>query len=50
VVYLVSGFRWAFYGVSDVPVGVSLAATAGFFLICLAIAGRIFATGWRLKS
>jgi len=50
VVYLVSGFRWAFYGVSDVPVGVSLAATAGFFLICLAIAGRIFVTGWRLKS
>ena len=50
VVYLISGFRWAFYGVSDVAVGVSLAATAGFLAICLFIAGRIFATGWRLKT
>jgi ABC-2 type transport system permease protein len=50
VVYLISGFRWAFYGVSDVPVGVSLAATGGFLLICLVAAQRIFATGWKLKS
>ena len=50
VVYLVSGFRWAFYGVSDVAVGLSLAATAGFLLLCLLIAGRIFATGWKLKT
>ena len=50
VVYLVSGFRWAFYDVSDVSVGVSLAATAGFMLVCLAIVGRIFQTGWRLRT
>jgi ABC-2 type transport system permease protein len=50
VVYLVSGFRWAFYGVSDVGVGISLAATAGFLLLCLAVAGRIFQTGWKLRT
>ena len=50
VVYLVSGFRWAFYGVSDVGVGISLAATAGFLLVCLAAVTWIFRTGWRLKT
>jgi ABC-2 type transport system permease protein len=50
VVYLVSGFRWAFYDVSDVGVGVSLAATAGFMLLCVVIVARIFATGWRLRT
>ncbi|MGA0605856.1 ABC transporter permease [Phenylobacterium sp. VNQ135] len=50
VVYLVSGFRWAFYGVSDVGVGVSLAATFGFLALCLAAVGWIFKTGWRLKT
>jgi ABC-2 type transport system permease protein len=50
VVYLISGFRWAFYGVSDVGVGLSLAATAGFMLVCLAIVSRIFATGWKLRT
>jgi len=50
VVYLVSGFRWAFYGVSDVGVGVSLAATAGFMILCLALIGWIFKTGWRLRT
>jgi ABC-2 type transport system permease protein len=50
VVYLVSGFRWSFYGVSDVGVGVSLAATAGFLLVCLAVVGRIFQTGWKLRT
>lgn len=50
VVYLISGFRWAFYGVSDVSVGVSLAATAGFMLVCLAVVSRIFATGWKLRT
>ncbi len=49
VVYLVSGFRWAFFGVSDVNVGVSLAATAGFLAVCLAAVWWIFRTGWRLK-
>jgi ABC-2 type transport system permease protein len=50
VVYLISGFRWSFYGKSDVSVGVSLAMTSGFFLICLAVVGWIFRTGYRLKS
>lgn len=50
VVYLVSGFRWAFYGVSDVGVGVSLAATLGFLALCLAGVTAIFRTGWRLKT
>ncbi|MCR5873828.1 ABC transporter permease [Phenylobacterium sp. J426] len=50
VVYLVSGFRWAFYGVSDVGVGVSLAATFGFLALCLAAVAWIFKTGWRLKT
>lgn len=50
VVYLVSGFRWSFYGISDVGVGLSLAATAGFLLACLVVVGRIFATGWKLRT
>ena len=50
VVYLVSGFRWSFYGVSDVGVGVSLAATLGFLVACLATVTWIFRTGWRLKT
>jgi len=49
VVYLVSGFRWSFYGVSDVNVGVSLAATVGFMALCLATIWWIFRTGYRLK-
>ena len=50
VVYLVSGFRWSFYGVSDVGVGVSLAATLGFLAACLIAVTVIFRTGWRLKT
>jgi ABC-2 type transport system permease protein len=50
VVYLVSGFRWSFYGVSDVGVGLSLMATLGFLLACLAAVSWIFRTGWRLKT
>mgnify|MGYP002628765908 CR=1 FL=1 len=50
VVYLISGFRWSFYGTADVGVGVSLAATLGFFLICLSVVAWIFKTGYRLKS
>jgi ABC-2 type transport system permease protein len=50
VVYLISGFRWSFYESSDVGVGASLAMTLGFFVICLAIVGWIFRTGYRLKS
>jgi len=50
VVYLVSGFRWSFYGVSDVSVGFSLAATLGVLVVCLAAVTWIFRTGWRLKT
>jgi ABC-2 type transport system permease protein len=50
VVYLISGFRWAFYGTADVAVGISLAATGGFFLLCLGIVWWIFRTGYRLKT
>ncbi len=50
VVYLISGFRWSFYGISDVSVEISLLATLGFMLACLAIVVWIFRTGYRLKS
>jgi ABC-2 type transport system permease protein len=49
VVYLVSGFRWSFYGKADVGVGVSLGMTLGFLFVCLMIVGWIFRTGYRLK-
>jgi len=50
VVYLVSGFRWSFFGVSDVSVTVSLGMTLVFLAICLAIVAWIFKTGYRLKA
>ena len=50
VVYLISGFRWSFFGTSDVSVGVSLAMILIFFCICLAAVGWIFKTGYRLKT
>jgi len=50
VVYLISGFRWSFYESADVGVGLSLAMTLGFLLICLSIVGWIFKTGYRLKT
>ena len=50
VVYLVSGFRWSFFGMADVPIGLSLMAIAGFTLLCLAIIWWIFKTGWRIRQ
>jgi len=50
VVYLISGFRWSFYGSADVAVGVSLGATLGFLLLCLGVVWWIFRTGYRLKN
>jgi len=50
VVYLISGFRWAFYGISDINIGVSVAAISGFLVICLSIVYWIFSTGYRLKN
>jgi ABC-2 type transport system permease protein len=50
VVYLISGFRWSFYGVADVNVVLSAAATFGFLALCLATVAWIFKTGYKLKS
>ncbi len=50
VVYLVSGFRWSFYGEGDVTIGLSLAITAAFLVACLAVIIWIFRTGYRLKE
>jgi ABC-2 type transport system permease protein len=50
VVYLVNGLRWTFYGSSDVAIGLSLAMTLGFLVICIAIIAIIFRTGWRLRD
>lgn len=50
VVYLVSGFRWAFYGISDVGVELSLGMTFVFMLICLVVIRQIFKSGYRIKQ
>ncbi|ALN89613.1 MULTISPECIES: ABC transporter permease [Lysobacter] len=50
VVYLVNGFRWSFYGKSDVDIVLSVGMTAGFMLLCLAVVWWIFRTGYKLKS
>ncbi len=50
VVYLISGFRWAFFGLADVPVATSLIAIAGFSGLCLLAVYWIFKTGWRIRQ
>ncbi len=50
VVYLVSGFRWSFYGIADVSIGISLAMTLAFLAVALAVVAWIFKTGYRLKA
>ena len=50
VVYLVSGFRWSFYGISDVGVGISLGMTLVFMLACLTTVWWIFRTGYKIKA
>ncbi|BAV96033.1 ABC-2 type transport system permease protein [Lysobacter enzymogenes] len=50
VVYLVNGFRWSFYGKSDVDIGLSVGMTAGFMVLCLVVVWWIFRTGYKLKS
>jgi len=50
VVYLISGFRWSFYGVSDISVGLSFGMTLLFMLLCLGVIWWIFKTGYRLKN
>jgi ABC-2 type transport system permease protein len=50
VVYLISGFRWSFFGTADVPIGVSLCAIAGFTTLCMGVIWWIFRTGWRIRQ
>jgi ABC-2 type transport system permease protein len=50
VVYLISGFRWSFFGTADVPIGVSLFAIAGFTTLCMGVIWWIFRTGWRIRQ
>jgi ABC-2 type transport system permease protein len=50
VVYLINGFRWSFYGISDVSVGVSLGMTLLFMTLCVVVIWWIFRTGYRLKN
>ncbi|MEC7763107.1 MAG: ABC transporter permease [Pseudomonadota bacterium] len=50
VVYLVSGFRWSFFAMSDVPVGISLVAIGVVLVACLSVITMIFRTGWKLRA
>ena len=50
VMYLISGFRWSFYGHSEIDVAVSVGAIFGFLLLCLLAVWWIFKTGWKLKT
>jgi ABC-2 type transport system permease protein len=50
IVYLVNGFRWAFYGKADVAVGMSLGMTVAFMVLCIGVISWIFKTGWRLRT
>lgn len=50
VLYLVSGFRWSFFGIADVPVGLSLVAVLLFLSLCMGMVWFIFRTGWRIRS
>jgi len=50
VVYLISGFRWSFYGIADVDVAISFAATLGFMALCIAAVWWVFKSGYKLKS
>jgi ABC-2 type transport system permease protein len=50
VVYLISGFRWSFFGTADLPIGLSLLAIAAFTALCLAVVWWIFKTGWRIRQ
>lgn len=50
ILYLISGFRWSFFGIADVNVGISLAVTGVFLAVCLAVIAVIFRTGYRFKA
>jgi len=48
--YLISGFRWSFFGLADVNVGISITVIVLFLLLCMATVWWIFKTGYRLKA
>ena len=50
IVYLVNGFRWAFFGMADVDIRISAALILLFLALCVGVVGWIFRTGWRLRS
>ena len=50
VLYLISGFRWSFFGLADVPVGISVGAISIFLIACLGVIWFIFRSGWRLRQ
>jgi ABC-2 type transport system permease protein len=50
IVYLISGFRWSFYGTSEVNIGSSLAVAGSILAACLGVVALIFKTGYRLKN
>jgi ABC-2 type transport system permease protein len=50
IVYLISGFRWSFYGTADVSIGISMGMTLGLLVVCLGVVAWIFKTGFRLKN
>jgi ABC-2 type transport system permease protein len=50
IVYLISGFRWCFYGKADVSIVTSFCMTVGIFALCIAVIGWIFKTGYRIKN
>tara|TARA_B100002052_G_scaffold59744_1_gene52745 strand:- start:454 stop:1215 length:762 start_codon:yes stop_codon:yes gene_type:complete len=50
VFYLISGFRWSFFGISEIPIALSIVAILSFMAICLAVIAIIFKTGYRLRT
>jgi len=50
IVHVISGFRWSFYSVADVPVWSSIAVTLGIIAVCMAVIAWMFRTGYRLKQ
>jgi ABC-2 type transport system permease protein len=50
VVYLISGFRWSFYGVADVDVALSIGMTGGFLIVCLTFVWWVFKSGYKIRN
>jgi ABC-2 type transport system permease protein len=50
VVYLISGFRWSFYGITDVNIAISIGMTFGFLILCLIFVWWVFKTGYKIRN